>query len=160
MPEAHPRSRGEHNVLLFYRELSHGSSPLARGTRARPMPQVAHARLIPARAGNTESGLARYISPPAHPRSRGEHGSESAEVSPNHGSSPLARGTHASSVKVSQARRLIPARAGNTTLRGNPEAASPAHPRSRGEHLFVNVACVYGFGSSPLARGTRGLWSG
>ena len=50
---AHPRSRGEHDVIVINHLPTYGSSPLARGT-----PMVNHLytliyRLIPARAGNT-----------------------------------------------------------------------------------------------------------
>ena len=52
-PSAHPRSRGEHVGLNRMNAGSHGSSPLARGTRHRRRLVSAPLRLIPARAGNT-----------------------------------------------------------------------------------------------------------
>ena len=52
---AHPRSRGEHlNSLSFFLGVS-GSSPLARGTHSVYEHYEAHERLIPARAGNTDT---------------------------------------------------------------------------------------------------------
>ena len=91
-----------------------GSSPLARGTlrfgnRGIPMP-----RLIPARAGNTGALNGIVNGPAAHPRSRGEHHGGGVPVRQQPGSSPLARGTHASDRCLMFAPRLIPARAGNT----------------------------------------------
>ena len=50
--------------------------------------------------------------------------------------------------------RLIPARAGNMIGLPHRWQGSPAHPRSRGEHLPRNKARVNTYGSSPLARGT------
>ena len=51
------------------------------------------ARLIPARAGNTEKGVAVTSCFWAHPRSRGEHEHEFIPPEDGLGSSPLARGT-------------------------------------------------------------------
>ena len=49
---AHPRSRGEHFLRSQVRFAESGSSPLARGTLARPRRRYRVGRLIPARAGN------------------------------------------------------------------------------------------------------------
>ena len=50
--------------------------------------------------------------------------------------------------------RLIPARAGNTVAFPSGGGASPAHPRSRGEHKILPMRITARSGSSPLARGT------
>ena len=50
------------------------------------------------------------------------------------GSSPLARGTQAYASETPGVRRLIPARAGNTSTSYVEKAPGSAHPRSRGEH--------------------------
>ena len=73
------------------------------------------------------------------------------------GSSPLARGTLLNAAPVNGDPRLIPARAGNTygeRVAGTPESA---HPRSRGEHFITTQIRIDFVGSSPLARGTRGM---
>ena len=70
------------------------------------------------------------------------------------GSSPLARGTQEQHPRPRRIRRLIPARAGNTTLRELHPDIDPAHPRSRGEHLQGAGRESTVIGSSPLARGT------
>ena len=156
---AHPRSRGEHCGLLGLLFVGLGSSPLARGT-----PQAQAARhlcrgLIPARAGNTcRCGRARRWSW-AHPRSRGEHMASATATSKTGGSSPLARGTRFQP-RIQTARPgLIPARAGNTGVGVGSGAGSGAHPRSRGEHKYWGAHALTIPGSSPLARGTRLLYS-
>ena len=50
---AHPRSRGEHRLLLAVKQPKAGSSPLARGTLKPAVKRAKIAGLIPARAGNT-----------------------------------------------------------------------------------------------------------
>ena len=110
---AHPRSRREHTIRWTWWITGKGSSPLARGTHAGPVPQVAHARFIPARAGNT-GGMSEYLSSgAAHPRSRGEHLPDSHTLWLRPGSSPLARGTPLLRSLRNHVGRLIPARAGN-----------------------------------------------
>ena len=116
----------------------------------------------------------------AHPRSRGEHGRLSEDVSPIHGSSPLARGTWASLPKRFVTRRLIPARAGNICQSDSRQCRLPAHPRSRGEHTWcsephsakaaqprlrwehteLSLHDFFKRGSSPLTRGTLARPSG
>ena len=130
-----------------------GSSPLARGTS-----QVTHlisleVRLIPARAGSTKLTPVTPAVSAAHPRSRGEHPSPGSPEITIDGSSPLARGTRTALFHPLRPARLIPARAGNTRLRGSGILWRSAHPRSRGEH-DVHFALSRSFrGSSPLARG-------
>ena len=152
---AHPRSRGEHQLLDLCRSRNYGSSPLARGTLIALIGSVLVLRLIPARAGNTPG-----LSPPrrqwsAHPRSRGEHVLLKSGSVFDSGSSPLARGTRHVGFRVGRDTRLIPARAGNTFHASQNEILSAAHPRSRGEHTSIGLMGAVPPGSSPLARGTR-----
>ena len=113
----------------------------------------------------------------AHPRSRGEHYAAGDDYLGHFGSSPLARGTRTRRFRwcslfyfgssplargtrqgtegIRQDHRLIPARAGNTAVRGSAPCLGSAHPRSRGEHTSRAAAPLPVFGSSPLARGTR-----
>ena len=90
---AHPRSRGEHSLVLSKSGLSAGSSPLARGTLRAARKKPVGTGLIPARAGNTNSAASRPAMSRAHPRSRGEHAVSAVVFSLIGGSSPLARGT-------------------------------------------------------------------
>ena len=72
------------------------------------------------------------------------------------GSSPLARGTRIEMDQVDLDDRFIPARAGNTWPSPAAVQIHPVHPRSRGEHRLTTRPDPPGYGSSPLARGTRG----
>ena len=71
------------------------------------------------------------------------------------GSPPLARGTRWWCPAGGWWFWLTPARAGNTPGGGVTPLQSSAHPRSRGEHVSNAGAVAPGFGSPPLARGTR-----
>ena len=75
------------------RSIKGGSSPLARGTQLLHKLLPRRARLIPARAGNTQLPAYPDRSNPAHPRSRGEHSLQLVNPLLGPGSSPLARGT-------------------------------------------------------------------
>ena len=131
---AHPRSRGEHQLLDLCRSRNYGSSPLARGTlRGYHLP-VGNGRLIPARAGNTVSLPRLRGRYPAHPRSHREHKEIRFRVGAQMGSSPLAQGTHDPVDLVDHWEGLIPARAGNTRGSSATGRSCPVHPRSRGEH--------------------------
>ena len=153
---AHPRSRGEHLSWNVRGDYKPGSSPLARGTRWVGFREFAGYGLIPARAGNTPVRFPSQFKPRAHPRSRGEHPILVLISSRRAGSSPLARGTRVAEFLTNARVGLIPARAGNTV---NPARVYPntrAHPRSRGEHVWVVRFPAAPSGSSPLARGTHG----
>ena len=133
---------------------SDGSSPLARGTLRIRLDTAQNRRFIPARAGNTPAQTGAQAGTPVHPRSRGEHPIVARFPYDGGGSSPLARGTPAEADLGREARRFIPARAGNTSTSPTPRSPAPVHPRSRGEHPLAAGRGGGGDGSSPLARGT------
>ena len=113
--------------------------------------------IIPARAGFTPITPRRARTVGDHPRSRGVYaGSRRCRCHP-WGSSPLARGLHATSVWVGVAQRIIPARAGFTRRRGSARGCRRDHPRSRGVYTQPLVLPVTNSGSSPLARGLRSM---
>ena len=180
-PPAHPRSRGENAGVLWRVYGGVGSSPLARGKHSVLADWAGDSRLIPARAGKTIPALSTGASCRAHPRSRGENVLERVEALPGPGSSPLARGKQALHGKRDGLIRLIPARAGKTTILLSSSPASgliparagktpiddtahcrmPAHPRSRGENHLTRGLIAAIAGSSPLARGkhTPASWN-
>ena len=134
---AHPRSRGEHTGKLNASPVIFGSSPLARGTPVARSRSWFSCRLIPARAGNTTERITFEMCAAAHPRSRGEHWRKTAIHELANGSSPLARGTQQATRLREGWGRLIPARAGNTVSLDFLWLWLAAHPRSRGEHPFL-----------------------
>ncbi len=71
------------------------------------------------------------------------------------GSSPLARGTPEFVLLVLLFPRFIPAGAGNTIGETSGSVVTAVHPRWRGEHRQFKLLARPGYGSSPLARGTR-----
>ena len=150
-----------------------GSSPLARGPLFSRIRDVKADRIIPARAGSTHLVLLHTHQPQDHPRSRGVHHPWSAHRPRRRGSSPLARGPLPSVTCIVEPWRIIPARAGSTSLcpirrRGTGDhprsrgvhsrshlvsIPSQDHPRSRGVHPAGYVSGDQTLGSSPLARG-------
>ena len=71
--QAHPRSRGEHELPKLYDQGGWGSSPLTRGAQMMRTERIAVLRLIPAHAGSTDPRAVHCGYDAAHPRSRGEH---------------------------------------------------------------------------------------
>ena len=152
---AHPRSRGENvdgDEAVVY---ECGSSPLTRGKPHRRADQHRSARLIPAHAGKTRRGEKPLAAVGAHPRSRGENATSGTPSTAWCGSSPLTRGKRDNHRPTLRDRRLIPAHAGKTISRYAGRHDVAAHPRSRGENVFLDDTPVFGGGSSPLTRGKR-----
>ena len=70
---AHPRSRGDHVMVVVTFQMFRGSSPLARGPPGTLLSTLDVDGLIPARAGTTILPMGFYGRTGAHPRSRGDH---------------------------------------------------------------------------------------
>ena len=139
-PRDHPRSRGVYVPPLPRISGMSGSSPLARGLRSVLLPRIAPGRIIPARAGFTGSARKCAKSCQDHPRSRGVY-SIFAMV-------------------ARQAARIIPARAGFTAVTQGVSGYVKDHPRSRGVYTLGDREPPTHVGSSPLARGLRGIRAG
>ena len=116
-PRDHPRSRGVYSMKTLIRTLSVGSSPLARGLHQGQLIEPVQARIIPARAGFTESTRRSWGCARDHPRSRGVYTTMRSRFSLFTGSSPLARGLLREAPSPSRRRWIIPARAGFTRAR-------------------------------------------
>ena len=93
-----------------------GSSPLARGLRIWWRGRAIKIWIIPARAGFTTAGQGKLTTEKDHPRSRGVYAFFSVGASCGLGSSPLARGLHADGATQDISPRIIPARAGFTSM--------------------------------------------
>ncbi len=70
------------------------------------------------------------------------------------GSSPRVRGTHVPENANQNAKRFIPARAGNATRVILPSPSHTVHPRACGERTWIGCAHEHRRGSSPRVRGT------
>ena len=149
----HPRSRGVYCGRHELVRQGHGSSPLARGLRPLDEEYIAYTRIIPARAGFTQSDAARWRRATDHPRSRGVYIPPHRAMGRDSGSSPLARGLPWYVFPDKFATRIIPARAGFTSHRSFAVRGEWDHPRSRGVYLWCHSRKFMTPGSSPLARG-------
>ena len=149
----HPRSRGVYDSRRRRSGRRKGSSPLARGLRPARAADRADPRIIPARAGFTDSKPGGIHDIGDHPRSRGVYEAYYAAVWLQEGSSPLARGLPHRPPQGLVALGIIPARAGFTTRGRCPATRCRDHPRSRGVYPFSSCATYTASGSSPLARG-------
>ena len=134
-----------------------GSSPLARGLLDRSADQRQRLGIIPARAGFTGDDGGDGGVHGDHPRSRGVYGRASSERTAHRGSSPLARGLLSLHLRIVLSNRIIPARAGFTVPGNRCVVHSTDHPRSRGVYPGLEENGVGDPGSSPLARGLRGV---
>ena len=114
---AHPRSRGEHVVVVLGVLRDLGSSPLTRGALGGFETQRLRNRLIPAHAGSTPQRWRRGRAHRAHPRSREEHDLPPGKAILREGSSPLTRGAHPPVMGGAPVPGLIPAHAGSTLLK-------------------------------------------
>ena len=132
---AHPRSRGENEIVIALVRSGTGSSPLTRGKRASARSWSRSRRLIPAHAGKTLKTASIAPVDWAHPRSRGENNQPRSWTVELGGSSPLTRGKRVAYRTNEVQERLIPAHAGKTLWHD-------WHMRTRE-------------GSSPLTRGKQ-----
>ena len=134
--------------------MTDGSSPHARGTRARENPHYSQQWFIPACAGNAKSESEACRKRSVHPRMRGERPGTSTDSSTIDGSSPHARGTRCTYPRPGKKDRFIPACAGNALSGSTWTPPRPVHPRMRGERTTSGLVLVTTCGSSPHARGT------
>ena len=149
----HPRSRGVYPGSRVTMIRIVGSSPLARGLRVSGRERSPCGGIIPARAGFTETGAVSAAPGRDHPRSRGVYREGIRVDQANVGSSPLARGLLGLHGARLQGLRIIPARAGFTSLEQVGKREEEDHPRSRGVYLSTTWPGMGSPGSSPLARG-------
>ena len=111
--------------------------------------------IIPARAGFTVSVIVPFLSCGDHPRSRGVYALDHVTSADVEGSSPLARGLPGGRRQAVPSGRIIPARAGFTSVSGMGSSPLRDHPRSRGVYRANMAYKDSSDGSSPLARGLR-----
>ena len=152
---AHPRSRGENRRGRRSARSPSGASPLTRGKPAVGGLRIGSPGRIPAHAGKTTEFQFQKLTPPAHPRSRGENGTYSHHAAFMRGASPLTRGKLHGDSEHGQERGRIPAHAGKTRWGSAQAHEALAHPRSRGENGQDGHDEGAPAGASPLTRGKQ-----
>ena len=112
-------------------------------------------RIIPAHAGNSQSGCVGDRGDSDHPRACGELFHRTSARPLGCGSSPRMRGTPHDPFDGLPGHRIIPAHAGNSLEPARPLPTLTDHPRACGELQGCEVDHDDIPGSSPRMRGTR-----
>ena len=154
----HPRACGELELREIDLVLDGGSSPRVRGTHLDILAYLPDERFIPARAGNSDYTRLTQAVLAVHPRACGELRAKVTPGIPDLGSSPRVRGTHRVHGSRVDGSRFIPARAGNSSVRGRRPTRITVHPRACGELQIRERAAEQVDGSSPRVRGTPASW--
>ena len=110
-------------------------------------------RLIPARAGKTPLNAPCWAFDRAHPRAGGENSQSLPANARAAGSSPRGRGKLIRRNLTVGHGRLIPARAGKTSVPRRICPGPAAHPRAGGENAAGIASVALTQGSSPRGRG-------
>ena len=114
-----------------------GSSPRVRGKRFADHIVRGPVRIIPARAGQTQSMSMALSYMPDHPRACGANCILLPYMSMLHGSSPRVRGKQSNCSKPKLLARIIPARAGQTPRIAGRGFGAPDHPRACGANTGI-----------------------
>ena len=125
-----------------------------RGTLVAQFLRADQIGIIPAYAGNTYKHVRGWKFRRDHPRVCGEHVVGERKGSVQTGSSPRMRGTPFPTSKPCVTMGIIPAYAGNTSVRLESRARWRDHPRVCGEHAVKRKSDWPRPGSSPRMRGT------
>ena len=110
-------------------------------------------RIIPARAGQTESTRHSRNRSTDHPRACGANRYEASHGTRQSGSSPRVRGKLVLERHACALGRIIPARAGQTPGRAGASLFVSDHPRACGANGAGRRSALSRFGSSPRVRG-------
>ena len=174
----HPRACGANTIKGMFERGVTGSSPRVRGKPVIFANYTATPRIIPARAGQTRPPArpprsAAVIPARAgqtwqsrsypgyrsdHPRACGANLAQVYDPDAEYGSSPRVRGKRSGCVRHSAHPRIIPARAGQTSVRPWPWRSPSNHPRACGANRTLSASHSFIAGSSPRVRGKLGQW--
>ena len=155
VPADHPRACGANRPSAGRGWRRAGSSPRVRGKLGFLVDGDFPGRIIPARAGQTSRCTLTVASRPDHPRACGANLSTSSNSNSSAGSSPRVRGKRPRARDRVDRRRIIPARAGQTSTAFAPAFASSDHPRACGANARPTGHHDGLSGSSPRVRGKR-----
>ena len=128
----HPRACGANYMASLSWKVGVGSSPRVRGKRSGMAVRCNALRIIPARAGQTHSESSRELSATDHPRACGANASWNGTSAPPDGSSPRVRGKQGAQCRALEIERIIPARAGQTSVSMPSLRSRTDHPRACG----------------------------
>ena len=147
-------------AAIDWAEADDGSSPHARGLRHTSRARGQPGGIIPARAGFTSCPSLPPTTRGDHPRTRGVYGKPVAEFIISVGSSPHARGLPVLAGEGHGSCRIIPARAGFTSVPPPTSCGTAEHPRTRGVYVTPRTRGGRSPGSSPHARGLQDVLLG
>ena len=124
-----------------------------RGKRYAQAQELRQGRIIPSRAGQTSACTRRTIGNADHPRACGANHRSPRRHPYSFGSSPRVRGKHAIMFGNMLSFRIIPARAGQTSVRPHGQNPSSDHPCACGANRLSIARSTAHAGSSPRVRG-------
>ena len=130
-----------------------GSSPRVRGKHPGLRSCRCESRIIPARAGQTDTANWPSALAADHPRACGANAFAGQWRGHGDGSSPRVRGKRCGRIGGRLIPRIIPARAGQTRCSRTARTLATDHPRACGANTAVVVGLAFGGGSSPRVRG-------
>ena len=142
-------------MIAVHRNVTPGSSPLARGLLTELRRLSEEVRIIPARAGFTIIASTVDLELPDHPRSRGVYSALRSDFVRNKWIIPARAGFTTSSASRWPRTRDHPRSRGVYAVPGRPSGSGRDHPRSRGVYDIEYTGQAGRRGSSPLARGLR-----
>ena len=145
--------RGEKINFTFYKAISQGSPPLARGKVHTGISTGASGGITPAYAGKSLDAASASSFARDHPRLRGEKLIFNYYERNVSGSPPLTRGKVIRCKDNPPIRGITPAYAGKRNPLSINNIRIGDHPRLRGEKLTAMYAALMGGGSPPLTRG-------
>ena len=151
----HPRVCGANRDLLDAWVRHSGSSPRVRGKLEHGIKLIPSKRIIPACAGQTDTGQPRSPSIADHPRVCGANGPPPPGPHEDLGSSPRVRGKLPVGPLGLGRDRIIPACAGQTCPRWRWSRIRADHPRVCGANRCSRCRPCTGRGSSPRVRGKQ-----
>ena len=155
----HPRACGANSLNAVLLSAKSGSSPRVRGKRHEIAINQFHARIIPARAGQTVTMMTRAELDTDHPRACGANTAVQSQRGAEYGSSPRVRGKRPCVGIVRRPRRIIPARAGQTGSSLTKPMPITDHPRACGANTCCHRSWGVAGGSSPRVRGKRSAFA-
>ena len=151
----HPRACGANQDKLSQGAVAYGSSPRVRGKLPADGVDPEQIRIIPARAGQTNPCSTARPRATDHPRACGANFFNTTPCRSLTGSSPRVRGKRRYGSIQRSARRIIPARAGQTGRGLRITVRASDHPRACGANSSTTKLHGSGAGSSPRVRGKR-----